>query len=90
MTLQEIKEKIDAGLDADKAVELLTAYLEENPRDDEALTMRGLKHWSLGDRAAAINDYLAAIEINPNSKAVEAKNATYDILNYYNKDLYNP
>ena len=38
----------------------------------------------------AINDYLEAIRINPDSKARQALQATNDILDYYNKDLYNP
>ena len=49
-----------------------------------------MKYWSCGNRALAINDYLAAIKINPESKAVQALKATNEILDYYNKDLYNP
>lgn len=52
--------------------------------------MRGLRHWADGNRSAAINDYLAAIAINPKSRAVAALNAANEILDYYNKDLYNP
>lgn len=91
MTLQEIKTKIQKEHIAPAgAIDLLDPYIAANPRDDEALTLRGIKHWSCGHRAEAINDYLAAIKINPESKAVEAMKATYDILDYYNKDLYNP
>lgn len=88
--LESIQEQIKNGLGADEAIALLTEYIDANPRDDEALTMRGMKHWSRGDRAAAINDYLAAIDINPDSRAVMALKATNEILDYYNKDLYNP
>ncbi len=38
----------------------------------------------------AINEYIAAIELNPESPAVEAKRMLDDILNFYNKDAYNP
>jgi len=38
----------------------------------------------------AINSYLRAIELDPNSPAVTAKQMLDDILSYYNKDIYNP
>lgn len=89
-TLAEIREEINGGLPAEEGMRLLNEYIEANPRDDEALTARGMLNWSLGNRAATINDYLAAIKINPDSKAKSAIKATYEILNFYNKDLYNP
>ena len=38
----------------------------------------------------AINCYIQAIELDPDSPAVEAKHMLDDILAYYNKDAYNP
>jgi tetratricopeptide (TPR) repeat protein len=38
----------------------------------------------------AINCYLEAISLDPESPAVEAKRMIDDILNFYNKDAYNP
>lgn len=90
MTFEELKSKIHSIVNTDEAINTISEYLVENPTDDRALTLRGLKHWSNGNRAEAINDYLAAIKINPDSTAVQALQATNDILNYYNKDLYNP
>lgn len=90
MQLSDIKEKIDLGLEKGLAIELLTEYLMVNGEDEEALTLRGLQYWSMGNRSAAIADYLAAIRINPNGRATQALQAANDILNYYNKDLYNP
>lgn len=87
---EKLKKEVDATADTSEAIEIITAYLAEHPADDEALTLRGLKHWSLGDRSKAINDYLAAIEINPESRAKLAMKATYEILDFYNKDLFNP
>ena len=37
----------------------------------------------------AINCYLQAIELDPDSPAVEAKRMLDDILAFYNKDAYN-
>lgn len=87
--MKDIRELIK-GLTPDEAIYILSAYIEEHPGDDEALTLRGIKHWSAGHRALAINDYLAAIQINPESKAAEALKAANEILAYRNNDLYNP
>lgn len=43
-----------------------------------------------GDWKHAIDNYLEAIELDPQSPAVEAKQMIYDILNFYCKDIYNP
>lgn len=85
MTLEEIK-----SLPALEAIEKLNIYLTSHPDDDEALTIRGLKYWSLNKRKEAINDYLAAIAINPDSRAKMALQYANSILDYYNKDLLNP
>ena len=38
----------------------------------------------------AINCYIQAIELDPDSPAVEAQRMLDDIMAYYNKDNYNP
>ena len=38
----------------------------------------------------AINCYIQAIELDPESPAVEAKRMLEDIMAYYCKDIYNP
>ena len=38
----------------------------------------------------AINYYIQAIDLDPDSPAVEAKRMLEDILDYYCKDMYNP
>lgn len=43
-----------------------------------------------GNWQEALNNYIAAIELDPESPAVEAKKMLDDILNYYCKDMYNP
>lgn len=89
MTIEELKASIK-NLDGDEAIVKITEYLRENPRDDEALTLRGMKYFGASKRALAINDFLAAIKINPESKAKEALQGVNEILDFYNKDLYNP
>lgn len=85
MNLEEIRQLLPA-----EAIPLLDEYVAANPDDDEALLARGMKHWALGHRALAIKDYLAAVKINPDSRARQALQSANDILDFYNKDLLNP
>lgn len=50
----------------------------------------GNRYRKAGNWQEALNNYIAAIELDPESPAVEAKKMLDDILNYYCKDMYNP
>lgn len=89
MTIQELKASL-SEVGYEEAVARLTDFIAANPDSDEAYTLRGMRHWGAGRRALAINDYLAAIRINPHSPAAKALEAANSILDYRNKDLYNP
>ena len=43
-----------------------------------------------GQWHGAINAYIQAIELDPDSPAVEAKRMLDDIMAFYCKDMYNP
>ena len=58
-------------------------------KSDE-LYERGNAFRKQGNWQEAINCFMEAIELNPDSPAVEAKAMLDDILNFYNKDAYNP
>ena len=51
---------------------------------------QGNEYRQQGNFRDAINCYLEAIAVDPDSPAVEAKRMLDDILNYYCKDMYNP
>lgn len=68
----------------------LDARIASDSGDEEALIARGRLYWALGRRSEAIGDYLAAQKLNPSGKAPQILKATYEILDFYNKDLYNP
>ena len=92
MTISELKDAV-RGLPGEEAVKVISEYIDSHagtPDLDEAYTMRGMKYWGMQKRAPAINDYLMAIRLNPRSKARLALEATNEILDYYNTDLYNP
>ena len=71
-------------------LEALDGRIAANGGDDEALIERGRLYWALGRRSEAIGDYLAAQKANPSGKATQLLKATYEILDFYNKDLFNP
>ena len=50
----------------------------------------GNKFRKEGNWQEALNNYIEAIELDPDSPAVEAKKMLDDILNYYCKVMYNP
>lgn len=51
---------------------------------------RGNDYRRRGDWQHALCCYMEAIELDAESPAVEAKKMLEDILNFYNKDAYNP
>lgn len=88
-SLNNIKMLISQG-DIDTAMKELDAFISSCPDTcDEAYYLRGNAFRKLGDWQQALNNYLAAIDINPESPALQAKNMLMDILNFYNKDMYN-
>lgn len=51
---------------------------------------KGNAYRKQGDWKHALDCYMEAIELDPESPAVEAEAMLEDILNFYNKDAYNP
>jgi len=56
----------------------------------EEYYQQGNEYRRQGNFQEAINSYLEAIALDPDSPAVEAKKMLDEILNFYNKDAYNP
>lgn len=77
-------------IDTAERLKMLSKHLAAHPDDEDALIERGRLYWKLNRRSDAINDYLAAQRLNPDGKASQLLKATYDILDFYHKDLYNP
>ena len=73
----------------DEALHLLDEYIKKNDSDAEAYYLRGNVYRKMGDIRQALNNYLMAIELNPDSPAQTAYNAQIKILDFYNKDMYN-
>lgn len=87
--LNIIKEHIKEGK-LDTAISELNEYIQSNvTNDDEPYYLLGNAYRKQGNWQLALNNYLEAIERNPESPAVQAHQMVMDILNFYNKDMYN-
>ena len=87
--LSVIKELIKEGK-LDMAIEQLNDHIHKGlPHDDEPYYLLGNAYRKQGNWQLALNNYLEAIERNPESPAVHAHRIMMDILNFYNKDMYN-
>lgn len=86
--LSAIRELVKEG-ELESAIRQLTEYIQESPTDDEPFYLLGNAYRKQGNWQLALNNYLEAIERNPKSPAVQAHRMMMDILNFYNKDMYN-
>lgn len=101
---EEIKKRAEAlekSGDLEWAIDALSAVLPDDSaigsiKDDEKegyselYYLRGRLGWKAGHRGDAMSDYRRAISLNAQSPAVEALKLSGDIMNFYNKDFYNP
>ena len=75
---------------ADEAIELLTRYQADGgAMDDTLFYLLGNAWRKKGNWQMAMNNYLEAIHLNPESPAVQALEIANEILAFYNKDMYN-
>ena len=73
-----------------EAIEQLNKYIDSHPNfNDEPFNLLGNAWRKQGNWQLALNHYLEAIERNPESPALSAKNMLMNILEFYNKDMYN-
>lgn len=87
--LATIKELINQG-DVEQAIRQLDDFLQTaSSNQDEAYYLRGNAYRKQGNWQQALNNYRYAIDINPRSPARQAHRMVMDILNFYNKDMYN-
>ena len=88
-----MRERIQALLDSyetDEAISLLEAYRNAgNPMDDGLYYLLGNAWRKKGNWQMAINNYLEALNLNPDSPAKQALDIANEILDFYNKDMYN-
>lgn len=90
MMKRRLLELLD-GNDADGALALLDAHRSGGGAMDETLFYLQGNAWrKKGDWQMAMNNYLEAVRLNPDSPAKQALEMANEILAFYNKDMYNP
>jgi len=85
------REHIEALLEqnlCDEAISAATEYLGKEP-NDMLFYLRGNAYRKKGDWQGAISNYLEAMELNPDSPARNAYEMANEILDFFNKDMYN-
>ncbi len=88
-SLTAIKALISQG-EVDQALARLDQYLlTSSPHRDEAFYLRGNAYRKQGNWQLALNNYRYAMDLNPQSPATQAHRMVMDILNFYNKDMFN-
>lgn len=87
--LKDIKRILRTG-DVDKAILLLDAVIAAGGcRNADAYYLLGNAFRKKGDWQGALNSYQEAISLDPSSPAVSARGMVMDILEFYNKDMFN-
>ena len=85
----ELQEDIQKG-EVVKTIQTLNKILFSEKKDlDKIHYLLGNAYRKLGNWQQAINHYQYAIDINPNSPASAAKAMIIDIMDFYNKDMFN-
>ncbi|MBR3896778.1 MAG: tetratricopeptide repeat protein [Bacteroidaceae bacterium] len=85
---ENIKKLIDEGA-LQEAITQLGTLIDDGCEDDELYYLRGNAYRKLCNWQQALNNYLEAISLNPESPAKEAHRMLMEILEFYNKDMYN-
>ncbi len=86
--METIKQLIDEN-SLEEAIGLLNARLEKKECAEETHYLLGNAYRKLGDVRQAMNHYLEAMDLNPESPARIAYNQLIRIMDFYHKDRYN-
>lgn len=86
--ISTLKTLIEKG-EIQSAIQTLDQLLVDQPTNDTLFYLRGNAYRKEENWQRAIENYLEAIALNPDSPAAEAHAMLIDILDFYNKDMYN-
>ena len=92
-TIQEIKEMLFRS-EGQEALEAANEIVENKGVDRDMLANayypRGNAYRQQGNVRMALNSYLESMELDPDGPAAEAYRHIQELLDFYNKDYYNP
>lgn len=77
-----------------EALDAANEIVENKSTDKETLAnayyLRGNAYRQQGNVRMALNSYLESMELDPDGPAAEAYRHIQELLDFYNKDYYNP
>lgn len=85
----KIKDKIDKG-QPDDAILIANQLIKEGNEDAYLYYLKGRAYMKKSDWKKAIEALLNSNRISPGGPASETLKMLNDILDFYNKDMYNP
>ena len=92
-TIQEIKEMLSHS-EGQEALEAANEIVENKGVGRDMLAnayyLRGNAYRQQGNVRMALNSYLESMELDPDGPAAEAYRHLQELLDFYNKDYYNP
>ncbi len=86
----EINKMLQEGRISEAIQRLNTLLSAASQPDDRLYYLLGNAYRKEGDFQRALNCYLEAMSINPDSPAAEAHQMLMNIIEFYHKDYYNP
>lgn len=86
MEIRDIEKLIAAGDFARAEAEINAGIADEA----QQWYLRGRIAWKKGDKTAALACYERGADLDPDGPAAIALEQTRDIMDFFNKDLYNP
>lgn len=86
--IQNIREAIRSN-HLQKAMAIIDSELQKNPNSAMLYYLRGQIHMKRSEWSKAMTDFLQAEDIDPKSPARQCREMLCDIMNFYNKDMYN-
>lgn len=86
--LNNIEELIRLGA-AEEAIRQLDSLLEEDAQNSRLFYLKGQAFMKTSEWGKAISQFRQARLLEPDGPAAEAENMLLDIMDFYNKDMYN-
>ncbi|MBQ9821168.1 MAG: hypothetical protein IJM58_03515 [Muribaculaceae bacterium] len=92
-TIQEIKDMLSRS-EGEEALRAANEIVESKGVSKQTLAnayyLRGNAYRQNGNVRMALNSYLESMDLDPDGPAAEAYRHIQELLDFYNKDYYNP
>ena len=94
-TIQQIREMLSRSESRDVIAHCDYIIEKEDNENNKKMVaqlfyLRGNAYRQLGNVRMALNSYLESMELDPDGPAAEAYRHIQELLDFYNKDYYNP